>query len=304
MNDLSLIVSSCDKYSSAWYPYFELIKRFWPEHPQKIVLVTETKNYQHQGLDINIVNSYHNETWSQRLLKALNSVDTEYILFSLEDFFLLGPVDQSRIDRCIKWMNQNQDIAECRLSSWQAVGLGDEWEPGCGFRTAGPDVPFRLDTQVAIWRKSDLISFIDPKETPWQFEGWGTERIKSSNKIFLWYQQDDMFDTSKMIFPYQIYQKLGYGIAWGHWLWNNKKWFRECNITGVDFWRLGTISEKEYQDRAIYIYSNIDFKGLKKIKKASLNLKRNAKYAIHNLLSMGIWKGIKRCLKTLKKHLR
>lgn len=299
---ITLVVSSCDKYSTAWKPYFELIKKFWPEHPSKIYLISETKQYQDDQLNIISLN-YPNGSWSERLYNTLNIIDTEYIIFSLEDFFLLGPVNQSVIDRCISWMESEKNIAECRLSAWCAKNLGDYWKPDASFRIAGPDVPFRLDTQIAIWRRTDLMSFIDPKESPWEFEGWGTERIKSSDKIFLWHYQEDSSDLSTMSFPYLIDQHLGYGIAWGHWLWNNKKWFRNNGIRDVQYWRLGIISERCARHRFKYLYAPA-MKGRCNIAKTYYNLCRQAKYALHNILSMGIGKGLSQSFRTLKKHLK
>lgn len=299
---ISIVVSSCDKYSTAWKPYFELIKKFWPGHPKNIFLITESKQYSDPDLNIMTMTYPADYTWSKRLYSTLEMIDSEYVIFSLEDFFLLGEVKQDVIDRCIKWMDENHNIAECRLSAWCAHELGDYWEPDSTFRIAGPNVPFRLDTQIAIWRRTDLMSFIDLKETPWQFEGWGTERIKSSDKIFLWHYQDDMYDISKMIFPYQIDQHYGYGIAWGHWLWNNKSWFKKCGIKGVQYWRLGVISERCARHRFKYLYDP-NMKNRRSIAKTYYNLCRQAKYAIHNVLAMGITKGVTKSVKTLIKHI-
>lgn len=303
-NNVTLVVSSCDKYSTAWKPYFELIKKFWSEHPERIYLISETKRCSDSELKIQCENYPEHYTWSERLYHTLEKIDTEYIIFSLEDFFLLGPVKQEVIDRCIGWMDENREIAECRLSAWCARDLGDYWERDASFRIAGPNVPFRLDTQIAIWRRTDLMSFIDLKETPWQFEGWGTERIKNSDKIFLWHYQEDMHDTSKMIFPYQIDQAYGYGIAWGHWLWKNKAWFEKCGIHGVQYWRLGTISKRNADHRFKYLYTKEPLTGLNALRRKYYNVLRNAKYAWHNLMSMGVKDGVKRSTHTLAKHLK
>ena len=128
MNNISFVVSSCDKYSTAWKPYFELVKKFWPEHPERIYLISESKQYVDSELNIQCENYPESYTWSERLYHTLEKIDTEYIIFSLEDFFLLGPVKQEVIDRCIGWMDENREIAECRLSAWCARDLGEYWE--------------------------------------------------------------------------------------------------------------------------------------------------------------------------------
>ena len=115
MNEQStLLVMSCDKYASAWFPYFELLKKYWPQHPTRIILSTETKNYHHDGLDIQMSNCLPGTQWSDRLLLALELVQTKYLVFSLEDFFLQSPVDHDAILRCFHFMETNADIAQCR----------------------------------------------------------------------------------------------------------------------------------------------------------------------------------------------
>ena len=254
--DVVLVVSSCDKYEDAWYPYFELVKKFWPEHPTKIFLVTETKDYSHQDLDITVCKFGKNVTWSERLYKTLEEIETKYIIFSLEDFFLLDYVKQDKIEKCIEWMEADSDIAECRLHSCEHQSLveSEEYAP---FRIAGSDTPFRLDTQVALWNREALMSFIDLSESPWQFESDGTKRIKNTNKKFLWLYSEEPYNLEDKIFPYRIYQWFGYGIAWGHWLWENKKWFKENGIKGVKYHRLGVISKRtaDLRFKHLYLYN-------------------------------------------------
>lgn len=250
--DVSLVVSSCDKYEDAWYPYFELLKKYWPEHPQKIYLITEEKGFSCSDLDIQVCNYDKSLTWSERLYLTLNQIESKYIIFSLEDFFLLGNVNQARIEECIGWMEENSQIAVCRLFSSNHPNLKIT-EKYKDFYIADNTVGFRLDTQVALWNREVLMSFIDLKENPWQFEQNGTKRIMNTSKIFLWHKSDDLYPMEDKIFPYRIEQAYGYGIAWGHWLWENKKWFRKNGINNVCY-RLGTLSKRTVELRLKYLY--------------------------------------------------
>ena len=38
------------------------------------------------------------------------------------------------------------------------------------FRIAESEILYRLDTQVALWNRETLMSFLDLSENPWQFE--------------------------------------------------------------------------------------------------------------------------------------
>ena len=169
MNDnITLVVSSCDKYEDAWYPYFELIKKYWPTHPEKIALITESKKYRLEGLNIKTYNYPSHYTWSERLYRTLEQITSKYIIFSLEDFFLLDYVKQERIDECVQWMEENPNIAVCRLCASDSAVLTptDKYKD---FYAADKNVPFRLETQAALWNRETLMSFIDLSEDPWAF---------------------------------------------------------------------------------------------------------------------------------------
>jgi len=255
MDNVALLVMSCDKYSSAWYPYFELIKKYWPGHPEKVYLSSETRRYKCTGIDITVVNSEKVEPWSKRLYDVLRVIEEEFIIFSLEDFFLLGPVDNKRILECLDWMRRDSTIAECRLSTFETNTTGKTYN-NSDFRECPVEHPYRVDTQFAIWRKSFLMSILNPMETPWQFEGRASDRSRQMPDKLLWYSPLRPDDLSTMIMPYRNGWTDGYGIGWGKWRPKNKKWFLQNGIKGVKFFHLGTLSEKDIDRRNRYLYSN------------------------------------------------
>jgi|GEM_PF-351012 hypothetical protein len=250
----SLVVSSCDKYETVWYPYFELIKKYWRDHPNEIYLITESKTYTHKGLNITCINTKSKSTWSERLFNCLTKITSKYIIFSLEDFFLLDNVKSDQLEKCFHWMEDNPGIAVCRL----AVSCNKDLKHTLqydGYCIAGKDIGYRLDTQFALWNREALINFLDLSESPWEFEEYGTVRIKDTDKIFLWFYTDDDYSICNMVFPYRINQLYGFGIAWGKWLWNNKKWFVENGINKVNYKKLGVLKEKHVKRRIKYLYN-------------------------------------------------
>ncbi len=254
-NDIALFVASCDKYRSAWYPFFELIKMYWPGHPDKIYLSTETHSYRCLGLNIITLNAPDNIPWSQRIIEALQRIPEKYVIFTLEDFFLLGNVDNQAISRCKNWMDEDASIVECRLSTYATIHEGEQYQ-GSDFRICPPNHSYRIDTQVAVWRKDFLISILDPSESPWQFETQGSIRSMSLSEKLLWFSPKDEDDIATMIFPYYNGHQQGYGIGWGKWRPKNRQWFKENGIDGVKFGQLGELSEKDIERRYKYLYVN------------------------------------------------
>lgn len=252
MENVALFVSSCDKYQSVWYPYFELVKRYWPTHPQRIYLSTESKSCSIEGLDITVLNSGGVIPWSQRLIEALKQVEEPYIIFSLEDFFFLDIVKQSKIDECLTWMIEDDSIGVCRLSTVETV-KGEKYKQS-DFVICPNTHAWRVDTQIALWRKSFLLKVLHPMETPWQFEGFASKRSMNMAEKLLWFSPADPNDIKLMIFPYFNDVMKGYNIAWGKWLPKNKAWFLKNGIKDVKYHVLGSLSEKDIARRKKYLY--------------------------------------------------
>lgn len=287
-DEISLVVSSCDKYEDAWYSYFELIKKYWPEHPKKIYLITETKHFSCDGLDIKNCIYGDDISWSERLYRTLDSISSKYIIFSLEDFFLQSYVKQDRIMQCYDWMEENPAIAVCRLCSSNHPKLVPTDKYG-DFYLAKYNVGFRLETQFALWDRKTLMGFIDRTENPWEFESKGTERIRDTDKLFLWHYVENL-DSDKKIMNYSL-AATGYGITWGHWLWNNKKLFENNGIFGVKYYRLGVLSEKAYRRRVKHLY-NANQTALERAVKPLWKTMIRLRKTIANVLTLGLSKGL------------
>lgn len=300
MDHCSLVVSSCDKYETSWYPYFELIKKYWKDRPKKIYLITETKTYSHEGLEITCVNPGTKCTWSERLYQCLSQINTKYIIFSLEDFFLLGHVKSGQLEKCYEWMEADSEIAVCRLAVSNDKRLA-RTELYDNFYIASKEIGFRLDTQFALWNREVLISFLDLSESPWEFEGYGTERIKETNKIFLWNYADDDYNIDNMIMPYLNKPEYGYNIHWSRWFWNNKKWFEKNGIVNVNYRKLGTLSQKSVKRRLKYLY-NRNPVGLRRMIKKAYQLIDIFERITQNIRVYGWKAGASENIRLIKKH--
>lgn len=176
MEDITLVVSSCDKYSDLWDPFFILLKKYWdPKMP--IVLVTESKKYSFEGLDVRTLDLYPEgmiPTWSELQMKALERINTEFVLFVLDDFFLEAPVQEEKIEECIRWMKDDPQIA---CFNFTQVMPGTNLPCGYpGFEQRPQKGEYRLNCQIAVWRRETLLKDMRPHENPWIFETLGSKR--------------------------------------------------------------------------------------------------------------------------------
>ena len=175
MDDCTMLVSSYDGGEDLWEGFFSALKTQWPSFDLPVVLNTESKNYSYPGLDIKTFHMYEpgkNIAWGRRLIETLKRIDTEYILFFLEDFWLDAPVDVVFFDQCRIWMRENPDVACLSFQRTRGENIRDgRFER---FEKRPQKGEYRMNCQAALWRREKLISYIRPHESPWEWELYGS----------------------------------------------------------------------------------------------------------------------------------
>ena len=85
-NKASILISSTDSYNDCWEPFFNLFeKNFSDISNYNIYLISDTKTYEGHDFVKNITVSKNGKilSWSDRMLKALDQIDSEVIFFYL-----------------------------------------------------------------------------------------------------------------------------------------------------------------------------------------------------------------------------
>lgn len=229
-NNCTVIVSSCDKYEDTWYPFFKILKEEWPDRPYPIVLITESKSFDYEDMNIRTLCLYKPDqrvSWGRLLKRTLMRINTEYILFMLDDFFLFDRVDQKRIEQCIDWMDNDKNIAVFSFYRTHQPNIRDNKYPH--FEKRPLRAEYRLNCQAAIWRRKKLISYIRSHENPWQWEILGS--VRSSR------YKEDFYSAIKGE-PYVFKYLPGGGIRRGKWAPEIKELF-ERHAIKIDYSKRG-----------------------------------------------------------------
>ena len=204
MNEVSVLIYSCDKYSDAWGPFFTLFFRYW-DCPYPVYLATETE----QCLlpDVKTINT-EAETWTERIRAAVEQIPTEYVIGMCEDFFFRRPVKQYIIDSCLKYIKRFSNIA-CFNFEKDYDGASSTGLFSCfGKKPSGHN--FQKSCQPTLWRKSMLLELLDCKMNPWEWEDSET----TDNYEFYVYTGD----LSGIAFDYGLYKRNLFGIVRGKWV--------------------------------------------------------------------------------------
>lgn len=246
---LTILVNSCDKYEDAWEPFFACLKHFSGERQlYPIVLNTESKQFQSDYYHVDTINTPGKATWSKRLKNVLSFIDTEYVFFLLEDYFLEDTFDNDRLEKVIQYMDENRDVgivdirprwaesrAEAESNKIKYKDVEDSFEERNLDR-------FNITCSPAIWRVSALKSLLRSHEDVWQFEYYSGIRAKKYGvKVVRFVTRvPGIYE-----YNYQIWS--GMGITQGQWLPGNVDFFAKLNIP-VNFEKLGILDVASMDD--------------------------------------------------------
>lgn len=247
MDDFTILVNTCDKYEDAWEPFFKLFKINWPQSENyKIVLNTENKDYKCDFLDVTTLRTGNDIAWSKRLKTALESIETEYVLFFLEDFFLRSPVNQEMFEEALDLIKSDEEIGYIGLKySPERVFKRKNFTPKDRFFSRDYlATKSRITAMSVLWRRKWLIELIDEKEDPWDFERNASVRSRQYSYKVL--EINNLNGVCPPVFDFEDKVKYGYGITQGQWLPRNKDLFKKYGIK-VNFDGLG-INYKLYED--------------------------------------------------------
>jgi hypothetical protein len=98
-DDICLVVDTTSKYSDVWKPYFEMLKKYFPENI-KVYVFTDNAD----GLNYpNATPIYYNnnDSYRNQFLSCLKQVEEKYMLYNSEDYILYNKVQMDKIDEVI-----------------------------------------------------------------------------------------------------------------------------------------------------------------------------------------------------------
>jgi hypothetical protein len=211
----TVLVNSTDAYEDCWAAFFTLFAKFWPQCQLPVLLNTETKDFSWPELNVRAARIAGGRTepppWGECLLRCLDLVNTEVILYLQEDYFLHAPVDVATLDALTRKM-----VAERHGHiSLTAHSTEKPWSPLAGeplLCAVDQKAAFRINLQAGLWRTQVLRRHLRRHENPWQFEVWGTRRSHRVRESFLCVNPDSLRSGKVAIIPY-----IATGIIEGQW---------------------------------------------------------------------------------------
>lgn len=125
-------------------------------------------------------------SWSKYIKSYLETLEDEYVIFSLDDFFLCRNMDMNVYDVLLSKMENDKDIVCAKL------GLSPSYRPHEYeiidalsnieiFKLLG-DAPYSASTQYAIWNRKVLVEILSGVTDAWKFEMDGSLILNKMDK--------------------------------------------------------------------------------------------------------------------------
>ena len=206
----SVLVMSCDKYSDIWTTFHKLYKKNWKDNPYKTYFCTETK----KNNNFETINTQG--SWTARTRQALEKIDTDYVIFMLDDFFLRKEVDQIRIEAILDQFKPNTAVFNLELIN----GIKTKESSLKGFKLRQNNQVYLCSCQPSIWNRKILIELLQEDMTPWQ---WETQIIDSKYDFYI-NSEDLLFDIGYYL------ERKPWGIVQGKWATECIELLKEENI--------------------------------------------------------------------------
>ena len=134
--------------------------------------------------------------WTRYIHDYLVTLEDEFIIFSLEDFFPTCSPNLSLMNKIFEIMQKNNNIGRADLTWDSFINVFDknnksahqggyrllEKFEGTNVLSIPKNAPYRISTQPAIWRRDYLLKFLDNDWSPWDFEVVGSQHSNFMNE--------------------------------------------------------------------------------------------------------------------------
>lgn len=213
----AVFIDSFDGYSDVWNAFFEIFNRFWNDCVFPKYLVTNNLSYLNRN--VRTIKTGDEINWFIRTKKALESIEEEYILFMLEDYFLSRKINNNDFFKILDYMKKN-DIYYYRLSPSNLKKQENKY-----IYNIPKNQKYAISLQPAIWKRETLINIIDSMpnaKTAWDFEIYFTKKYHQN------LPENEFIDG----ICYDSRDILGYknGILQGKWIRDTLNYYKKINI--------------------------------------------------------------------------
>lgn len=171
--DYSLIISTCDKFSDLRDAHVKLLEENWADRNVETFLVTD-KSTDKTYPNVKVVCAGEGSEITERLTMVLQEIHTDYVFFTLDDYFLTEKIDNEAILRTLDFMkDENADYLMLHPIIPHVLKREDSIESkrykGFFFRNVNKG-DYMISLYPGVWRTDFMRDTIQTKLNAWQYE--------------------------------------------------------------------------------------------------------------------------------------
>lgn len=163
---------------------------------------------------IGAMEDYPVNKWSDALIDVLHETDDEQVLLMLEDAWVTRPVNVGLVAKLSDYTADHPEVLRVDLTT-DRLGNSSMREYASlqwiDLIHTPPPSEYLLSCCAGIWNKTQLLKYLIPGETPWQFEIDGSRRANDGNALVLGTRQLPM----RHLFAMRANGKMDLKMTWG-----------------------------------------------------------------------------------------
>ena len=176
MNNIAVVISSCDKYSFIWEAYKTIFQKYWSDCPYPIYFITNNMDAPF-GQTIRVGDL----DWASGVIKALNKVKEKTIVWLLEDYWFTNMVNTLDLNKLCTFINTTEcDHIRLYVSNQSKQIPRQKFTEDLDLLNKEED--YRCSLNAGLWKKNILLNLIESGNNIWDSEHIMTN--KSRSKLF------------------------------------------------------------------------------------------------------------------------
>ncbi|HAN21282.1 MAG: hypothetical protein A2Y15_02255 [Clostridiales bacterium GWF2_36_10] len=163
---LTLMIHSCDKFSDLWDTHILLLNKNWANRNIETFLVTDKASPEtYDGVTVFFAGD--GAELSERTAAILPYIKTEYVLITLDDYFLTKSISTEKIEDLVSAM-EKENLDYIRLFS--VPNSKDRIKGYKSLYRVQLSGNYKVNLYPGIWRKSFIEKTIKEPLNAWQYE--------------------------------------------------------------------------------------------------------------------------------------
>ena len=165
---MKIIVLSYHKGEDTYVPFYGLMEKYYPNHPEIIYFTDGNINPFYKTIPVET----KIDKWTVGFREFLRQVDDKQVLLMIDDCFIRKPVDEKRIEMASTILGANMyfkgNIA--MLNFEQSWDENDEETKFDGWKKRKHGSEFEVSLMCGLWDKEKLLKVVERDCSPWEIE--------------------------------------------------------------------------------------------------------------------------------------